>query len=185
MRRIIAATIAGAIIAFIWGFVSWTLLGWHAPSQFKDADAVRQVITENADEHGVYMLPTPSMEEDQSAEFTAGPFIYATVRPGKLEEPWSMTKSLIYGFIINLACSLIIAISVLRIRATRYISRASVGITMGLFAAVCIVLPQWNWFETPGGHLLAGFLDPVIAYSLAGLVIAAIIKTPKARRIFS
>jgi len=185
MKRVIIAIFAGAIIAFMWGFVSWMLIGWHTPETFKDEAAVTEVIAANADKHGIYMLPTPGTDEDHAAKFTKGPFVYATVRPGKLDQPWTMETSLIYSFAINLACCLVIAVSVMRIRATRYISRASVGITMGLFAALSVVLPQWNWFETPGRHLLAAFLDPVIAYSLAGLVIAAIIKTPKARRIFS
>lgn len=185
MKRVIIAIFAGAVLAFMWGFVSWMLIGWHTTETFKDEAAVTQVITDNADKHGIYMLPQPGTNDDHAAMFTKGPFVYATVRPGSLKRPWSMGESLMYSFAINLVCCLVIAVSVLRIRATRYISRASVGFTMGLFAALSVVLPQWNWFETPGQHLLAGFLDPLIAYSLAGFVIAAIIKTPKARRIFS
>ncbi|MBK1855284.1 hypothetical protein JO972_09970 [Verrucomicrobiaceae bacterium 5K15] len=185
MKRVITAIITGSLIAFLWGFVSWTVLDWHSPASFKNDDAVRQVISDNADTHGVYLLPTPSNDADHAARITQGPFVYATIRPGRLEQPWSMTEPLIYSFAINVLGCLIITISVLRIRATRYISRASVGITMGVFAAISVVLPQWNWFETPGKHLLANALDPIIAYTLAGLVIAAIIKTPKARRIFS
>lgn len=185
MKRLILATFAGAVVAFFWGFVSWMLIGWHTPETFNDEAAVTQVIAENADTHGIYMLPAPGTDEDHTVEFTKGPFVYAMVRPGSLDQPWSMTESMIRSFCINLVCCLVIAISVLRIRATRYISRASVGVTMGLFAALSVVLPQWNWFETPGRHLLAAMLDPIICYSLAGLAIAAIIKTPKARRIFS
>ena len=73
----------------------------------------------------------------------------------------------------------------LRIRATRFISRASVGAILGVFAAISMALPRWNWFETPNIHLLASIIDPVVAYTLAGVFIASIIKAPKARRIFS
>lgn len=185
MKRLIIATIAGALTAFVWGFVSWTLLDWHKPNSFTDASAVEQVIVDNTPNHGIYMLPLHQNQEDQTAAITKGPFLYATIRPEKLDTPWSMTRPLVISFIINLLCSLIITICVLRIRATRFVSRISVGITLGVFSAISMALPQWNWFETPGRHLLADTSDPIIAYTLAGLVIASIIKPPKARRIFS
>ncbi len=185
MKRVIIATFTGALIAFVWGFISWVLLDWHTPSTFTNADNVAEVIKENAPSHGVYMLPLNENEEDQAAAITKGPFVYATIRPGKLNQPWSMTNSMLISFANNLLCSFVITICVLRIRATRFISRASVGATLGIFAAISMALPRWNWFETPTIHLLADASDPIIAYTLAGLVIASIIKAPKARRIFS
>ncbi|BDS07258.1 hypothetical protein NT6N_22980 [Oceaniferula spumae] len=186
MKRVIIATFTGALVAFFWGFITWMLLDWHTPETFKDEAAVTEVITANAETHGIYMLPRPGdMSQDREAAFTKGPFVYAIIRPGSLDRPWNMVESMLISFGINVLCCLVISVSVLRIRATRYISRASVGATLGLFAALSVVLPHWQWFETPGSHFLAEFLDPIIAYTLAGLVIAAIIKTPKARRIFS
>lgn len=185
MKRVIIATFAGAVIAFAWGFVSWMLIGWHTPSTFTDAAAVEQVIMENAPTHGVYMLPVNPDEDDKAAAITKGPFVYATIRPHTLDQPWTMTTPMLYSFANNMLCSLVIAVCVLRIRATRFISRASVGATLGIFAAVSMALPRWNWFETPTIHLVADALDPIIAYTLAGIAIACIIKAPKARRIFS
>jgi len=131
------------------------------------------------------MLPMQEDAEDQAAAMTKGPFLYATIRPEALAEPWSMNKSMILSFINNILCSLLIAVCVMRIRATRFISRASVGFTLGLFGALSTVLPRWNWFETTKMHLMADMLDPIVAFTLAGLVISCIIKAPKARRIFS
>jgi len=185
MKRLVIATIAGALTAFTWGFVSWMLIGWHTFNSFTDTSAVEQIILENAPSHGIYMLPLHENKEDQAAATTKGPFIYAPIRPNKLDEPWTMTKPMLISFTISLLCSLIITICVLRIRATRFISRASIGVTLGVFSAISMALPQWNWFETPSSHLAASILDPIIAYTLAGLVIACIIKPRKAKRIFS
>ena len=160
-------------------------MSWHTPSTFTEPSEVEQVITANAPTHGVYMLPLNEDSDDQAAAITKGPFIYAIIRPDALEKPWSMNKSLIIAFVINLLCSLVIATCVLRIRATRFISRASVGITLGSFAALSMALPCWLWFEMPTSHTIAATLDPIIAYTLAGIVIASIIKPPRARRIFS
>jgi len=185
MKRVIIAIFAGTIIAFAWSYISWMLLSWHTPNSFANPAAVEKTITENAPTHGVYMLPLHKDDQDQAAALTKGPLVYATIRPHALEKPWSMKNSLLISFANNLLCNFLIAICVLRIRATRFISRASVGSTLGLFAAVSMALPRWNWFETPYIHLLADSLDPIIAYTLAGIVIASIIKAPKARRIFS
>lgn len=185
MKRVLLAIISGAVIAFTWGFISWMFVGWHTHNSFHDPAEVAEVISANAPTDGIYMLPMENNEMDQAAAMTKGPFIYAHIRSGSLPKPWSMTKTLLISFTNNALCSLIIAICVLRIRATRYISRASVGATLGIFAAMSTVLPRWTWFETPDMHLIAEMLDPIIAYTLAGLAIASIIKAPKARRIFS
>lgn len=185
MKRILLATIAGAAVAFIWGFVSWVLLPWHQLDTFKDDAAVAKMITENAPEHGLYMLPKHVDDKPDSKAITDGPFVYAVVRPGKLDTPWNEPSVMARSFCIQLAGALLITIAIHRIRATRYISRASVGPAMGLFAGITVALPTWNWFELPGSHTLAQVLDPFIAWTIAGLVIASIIKPPKPRRIFS
>ncbi len=185
MKRLLIATLAGAVVAFFWGFVSWELLPWHKMDTFTDDAAVAQSIAENAPSHGLYVLPRHGEKGPDADAITEGPFVYAIVRPGKLDSPWKMSTPMIGSFCINLLGALIVAIAIHRIRATRYISRASVGPAMGLFAGLTMTLPYWNWFELPDSHALAQILDPFIGWTIAGLVIAAIIKTPKARRIFS
>ncbi|MBT8044192.1 MAG: hypothetical protein KJO79_04505 [Verrucomicrobiae bacterium] len=185
MKRIILATIAGAIVAFLWGFVSWSILPWHKPDTFTNDEAVAKVIKENAPSHGLYMLPASGAMGPDTVTVTEGPFVYAIVRPGKLDQPWTLVRPMMLSFGIQMLGALMIAIGIHRIRASRYISRASVGPAMGLFAGVIMTLPYWNWFELPQSHTLAQLLDPLITWTLAGLVIAAIVKTPPPRRIFS
>jgi len=185
MKRILLATLAGAIIAFFWGYISWELLSWHKMDSFENDSTVVKIITENAPTHGVYTLPQPGENGPNADAITEGPFIYAIVRPGKLSSPWELSRHMIASFCIQLTGAFIIALAIHRIRASRYISRASVGPAMGLFAGIVVTLPHANWFELPHSHALAQTLDPLIAWSIAGLVIAAIIKPPRARRIFS
>ncbi|MBT8038138.1 MAG: hypothetical protein KJO21_11385 [Verrucomicrobiae bacterium] len=189
MKSIILATLAGATIAFTWNFVSWQFLPWHQMETFENDDAVARVITENAPTHGVYTLPRhldqKLIKAPHARALTRGPFLYAIIRPDPLTHPWSLSRHLIYAFCIQVIGAFLITLSIHRIRASRYISRASVGPTMGLFAGLMMTLPQWNGFELPQSHTLAQILDPLIAWSLAGLVIAAMIKPRRARRIFS
>jgi hypothetical protein len=185
MKRFILATFAGAVIAFFWGYISWEFLPWHPMDTFKNDAAVSQTISDNAPAHGLYILPRHQESGPDAEAITEGPFVYAIVRPGKLTPPWEFGRHMIISFCIQLIGAFIITLAIHRIRATRYISRASVGPAMGLFAGVVMTLPYWNWFELPDSHTLAQVLDPFIAWTLAGLVIAAIITPPRARRIFS
>ena len=185
MKRIVIATLAGATVAFLWGFVSWQLLSWHRMDRFEDHAAVAKVIKENAPTHGLYLLPMQGQDGPNAEAITEGPLIYAVVRPGKLDAPWKLSTHLIRSYCVQLAGALIIAIAIYRIRATRYLSRASVGSAMGLFAGLTMSLPHWNWLGLPGADTLVHILDPWIGWTLAGLCIAAIIKPPRARRIFT
>jgi len=185
MKRIFIATLTGAVVAFIWGYVSWQLLPWHRADGFYNSEEVAKVIRQNTPKHGVYMLPANSIARPDAAALTQGPVIYAVVRPGELDQPWSLSTRLMRSFVIQLAGSLIIAVTVYRIRARRYLSRASIGATMGIFAGLVMTLPSWNWMELPGYHTLAHLLDPVICWTLAGLAIAGIVNPPRARRIFT
>ena len=185
MKQLFLATIAGALIAFMWGYISWEMLSWHEMDSFSDSEQVSEVMVANADDHGIYLLPQPSEFGPDAKAITKGPFVYAIVRPDPLSSPWSMTEPLIRSFCIQLIGAFIIALTILRIRATRYISRASVGFIMGLFSGLMMTLPTWNWFELPMNHAIAYTLDPLISWTVSGMVIAAIIRPKKARRLFS
>ena len=185
MKRLLIATCIGAVVAFLWGFVSWELLPWHHMGTFKDDTAMSQAIRDNAPEHGIYMLPRRGANGLDAEAIAEGPLVYAVIRPGQLDQPWMLSHHLVRSFIIQLLSSLILASTVYKIKASRFISRASVGIVMGLFAGVSSTLPFWNWFELPNARVLVHILDPFICWTLAGLCIAAILKPPGPRKIFT
>ena len=185
MKRILIATLVGAIVAFFWGFLSWAVLPWHKMDTFKDEAAVAQVMIENAPAHGVYVMPQMGEKGANADAITKGPFVYAIVRPNSLDAPWKETTPMLGSFCIQLVGAFIVTLTIHRIRASRYISRASVGPALGLFAGLMMTLPAWNWFELPLSFAFIQILDPFIAWTLAGFAIAAIIKPPRPRRIFS
>jgi len=185
MKRVIIATFIGAIVAFTWSLATTLLTDWHTPSAFTNPSEVEQAILANAPTHGIYTLPLHENSLDQAAAINKGPYIHATIRPGALHKPRSIYTPLVISFITHTICSLIIAVCVRRIRATRYVSRASIGITLGVFAAISMALPHVSSFEVPTTYMIINILDPIIASTLAGLVIASIITRPKQRRIFS
>lgn len=181
-KRIFYATLLGAVIAFIWGFVSWALLPWHKPLTFKNSTEMVDAILENTSEHGMYMLPSPGKDGMPDAEaIEEGPFVYAVVRPKKLPGSWSQYKPMIMSYVVNLILAFIIAL--LMQNRSHYRSKALVGFVLGLFAGITASLPLNIWMELPITETLARFFDPLIAWTIAGLAMAAIVKKPK-RRIF-
>ena len=185
MKRIFIATCVGAVVAFLWGFASWELLPWHQMGTFEDDAALSQAIKENTPEHGIYMLPRRGAQGLDAQAITEGPLVYAVIRPGSLDQPWLLSNHLVRSFFIQFLSSLILATTVYKIKATRFVSRASVGIVMGLFTGVSSTLPFWNWFELPTSRVLVHILDPFICWTLAGLCIAALLKPPGPRKIFT
>ena len=140
MKRLLIATCVGALVAFLWGFASWQLLPWHQMGTFKDDAAMSKAIKENTPEHGIYMLPRRGAKGLDAKAITEGPLVYAVIRPGELDQPWILNNHLVRSFIIQFLSSLILAVTVYKIKASRFISRASVGIIMGLFAGVSLSL---------------------------------------------
>jgi hypothetical protein len=185
MKRLFVATLIGAFVAFLWGFASWELLPWHKMGTFEDDAAISQAIKDNTPEHGIYMLPRRGAKGLDAEAITKGPLVYAVIRPGQLDHPWMLKHHLVRSFLIQLFSSLILATTVYKIKASRFVSRAAVGIVMGLFAGVSSTLPFWNWFELPSSRVLVHILDPFICWTLAGLCIAAILKPPGPRKIFT
>lgn len=181
-KRILLATLAGAAIAFVWGFVSWSVLPWHTPKSFADSGEVSRVVLENSDGHGMYMAPPHGKDGGPDVDaITRGPFIYATVRPGKLEG-WSMAKPMALNFAVNLFLALLLA--TVMAKRSHYRSKVLTGLAFGLFAGITAALPLAIWMELPASETTARLCDPVISWTLAALVMALILRKPK-RRIFA
>lgn len=184
-KKILMATCLGGAVAFLWNFVSWEILPWHRMHSFYNNAEISESLVRNSPTHGIYMLPQRGEKGLDAEALTKGPLVYAVIRPGSLQQPWSLTEHLIKSYIIQCLCALILALTVWRMKASRFISRAAAGMVMGLFAAVSSTLPFGNWFELPGSRVIVNILDPFICWTLTGLIIAAIVKPPGPRRIFT
>ena len=181
-KRIILATFIGAIVAFVWGSISWSALSWHKPKAFKNNAEVARVIEANSDGHGMYMMPPQTAEgKPDVSSIQSGPFVYAIVRPGQLND-WNMFKPMMLSFVMNVFLALLLAM--IMAKRSHYRSKVLVGTAFGLFAGVTASLPLMIWMELPSMETMARLLDPVIAWTLASSFMGLIIKKPQ-RRIFT
>jgi hypothetical protein len=51
--------------------------------------------------------------------------------------------------------------------------------SLGLFPALSVDLPLWNWYGFPGAYTAAQFVVHLAGYLAGGLVIAAIVRPPR------
>ena len=180
MRKgLFLGALIGAIIAFVWSFLSWTVLPWYKNSfkSFCDSKKVASVIKENATSgQGIYLLPncdgecTEQQEQQWRCDYKKGPIVYAMVTPeGK---DFSMVPNLIIQFITLFVAAGIISYIVSGIKGSSYGCRLLVATLIGIFSGWMMAVPGWNWWNAPVAFSFIEFFDNTIMWFLAGLGIA-------------
>lgn len=183
-QRFTLAVFFGAVASFLWGFVSWTILDWHAPKTFKDEAAVAAVLKANAPEHGFYMLPTMDNQDaggdakEPYVKLTDGPYFNGVVRPGKLAG-WSLGWHMGQSFLRSLLACLVLAFLASRCHLTGVPARMAFGALAGFFVTCAAPLQSAVWFELPTRDLLIALVDNVAEWTLVGGVFAFILPNPR------
>lgn len=189
MFKVIFGGFFGAVIAFAWQFVSWTVLPWHdvAVNQFKNEEFVSWVMKENAPVSGVYVAPhfkqegiavTPGeIQKEVGAQVDAmskGPFIYTQVKLTGINP--KSAPPYIYGFITLFIGAALISMLLLRMPDLGYGGRLFAVILMGLLVGVLGFVPDWNWFGAGYKFTFIMIADVLATWFLAGLFLAGFVK---------
>ncbi len=180
MKRSIIAVIVGGLIAFVWGFLSWTVFPWHQPVPFENESEVATFLKQQVSSHNVYAYPAwdHSKEYDHLAKTKAGPYVYATIRPQGAEP--SMAVHMTVGILTNMLAAAVLVFMIQNSRQHTFPGRLSIALLAGLFLGVMTAGPPWNWLGLPGTHAFAFLCDGIIPWTLAGAAIAKILPTPSA-----
>src|SRR5690348_5584587 len=95
LKSVVKGAVAGAIVVFLWGFVSWMVLPWHEKtfSAFQNEEFVGWTLKENAPTKGIYIAPycahqKPQTEQEKAASLDQykkarerGPVVFASISP--------------------------------------------------------------------------------------------------------
>ncbi len=179
MFKAFLAAVIGSVIAFMWSWVSWSVLPFHgkALNQFSNEAAVVEALKTGVSEPGIYIIPgDQSLSEEAKMEaMKNGPFVFASVRVGA-DEDFSMGKSILRGFTATLVAGIILAI-LLGAVAPRlnYIGRVFYVIMIAVFVGIAGIYPNQIWWEFSTGHVLWNMLDVIIGWGVAALIMAAMI----------
>jgi hypothetical protein len=184
-NRILIASLLAAIVAFVWGFLSWALLPWHRPMKFKDSAAVAQAIKANAPDHGIYMIPdwgddmsdeaARKMEED----LKNAPFVWAMVHPAPTDS--GMVRPMIFGFLRAFVAAVILCILLSYSSRESFACRVRFCVLTYLLVSINGDGPFWIWFHGPLQNFLIMTADHLIEGLLVGLVLAKFIRPAAAK----
>lgn len=169
MKKLLIGAAVGALILFVWQFLSFALLGihnsqmGHTPNQ----DAILKVLEENLEE-GTYFLPRAeigaSMEEEEAL---------MNERMGK---PWAMVSyhdslsnnmgmNMLRGFVIDFVSALLLAWLLMKMANLTVQTSVMASLAVGLIGYFTINYLNSVWFET---NSIPDLIDAIVQWTLTG-----------------
>ena len=193
MKTIIKGTILGAIIAYAWMTFSWMgLTFWHEKSfeHFKSEAGVTTAILRNIDKGGVYIM-FPQEEgikkgdgkktSHEQADLKKAPpatkrplFMMAAVDLNPMDHP--MPLLCVYSFLSHLIVAFFFTLFTKVAALRSYFGRLCFITGMSIAGSIMVLSPFWIWWRLSPIFIGMQALDFVIAWFLAGLAIAAVVK---------
>ncbi|HEY7475307.1 MAG TPA: hypothetical protein VH679_09880 [Vicinamibacterales bacterium] len=181
---LIGGAVAGGVIAWVWGAISWMALPWHHATflAFSDESEIERAILASAPVSGVYGLPAPPRTPrgadraareaaDRAAQqrMIAGPIVTAVVqRHGFGSVPLAMLRA----FVIYAAASLVLTWLLLHTADLSYWRKVGFVAAVGLAAGLICRLPDWNWHGYSTSYTAVSIADHVVGAFLVGLALA-------------
>lgn len=171
MKNCILAVVLSAIVLFVWGFVSWTILPWHnaVANKFADESAVASVLKEHAPSAGIYYLPFA--QEDLKPGVL---FALANVLPDGVES--GMEGMMVVAVLGQAISALLVLLLLCKTSNLDYWGRVRFVALAGVAIGFISHFPYWNWFGFSTSYTLVIILDTLIAWTLAGLVLARFVE---------
>ncbi|MGE5206469.1 MAG: hypothetical protein ACM3PW_12705 [Chlamydiota bacterium] len=189
VKRIVLAGVLGGIAMFIWAFVAHMVLplGYTGVREIPNEGAVLSALQASLGQtSGLYIFPgvgagpNPTTAQRNAAMKDYGPKLAANPSglllyhpPGaKGITPGRLGTELLTEIVETLLAVFLLA----QTRLQSYVSRVGFILAVGVIAAITTNIPYWNWYGFPGNYTAAYMAMQIIAYLVAGLVAAAVLK---------
>ncbi len=181
MKRILLSSLFAAIVVYVWMFISWAFLPWHANS-FRNlpiADSLASRIKSSVPEQGIYRypgVPTAISKEamnNLAKKYAAGPVIpFMIYEPNGIDmvNPWEFAWGFIIDFLMALVAAVLLNFST--VKGKGFLARLGFIILIVVFASLIGPMIEWNWLLFPAGYSFGVALDYILTWLLAGSVIA-------------
>jgi hypothetical protein len=175
MRYLIQGGVLGGIVLFIWSAISWMALPFHNQNlkSFSNEILVESALKASLDKDqgGIYILPNP--HKNEAAKKETGLFAFVAVSP----QGWgNMGLRMLIAFLFNVLGAAVVTGLLLKTGGMKYWGRVGFTVLFALAAGVVCRLPEWNWWGFSAGFVLMEFMDLLVGWFLAGLVIAKVTK---------
>ncbi len=162
-KYFLIGTIAAGLTLFVWQSINHVVIPLEhtAVREFSDPKAVLEVVRTHSQGNGMYFLKE-------------GVLAAVAFRPGMAE--MNMKPFLATQFVNDLLVAFLLAAALLSVPRSTPWGCASFTLLIGLAASVSIALPQWNWYGFTPLFTLVSFMDTVVGWFLAGLVLGLLKK---------
>lgn len=170
MNKQIIATLVGAIILFVWQFLSWSMLNVHGAEMMytPNQDRILEFLGEQL-EDGHYFLPNvapdATMEEAQAAMEAAEGKPWATISYHSALEN-NMAINLIRGMAVDLVSVFLLVWVLLQMAGLNFGRTVFTSIAVGLIGYLTITYLNSVWYDTPTiGYLI----DALVGWGAVGV----------------
>lgn len=182
--RVMVGAVAAGIAMFMWGFVFWGLSPATSRVLHPVADeaAAQAALAAMAPETGVYMVPYPpdstdaEVMEPYTARHEAGPVAHIFIQR---EGVAPMGPGLMLVGLFHMICSALImalGLSMLGKSLATYRARFMLVLVGGIAGTVLAKFSPPIWFYNPWDYHVADAVYLVFSWTIAGGILAAIVK---------
>lgn len=169
MKKQLIGTLVGAIILFLWQFISWGMVNFHKAEQqyTPNQDKILEVLSENLTE-GEYFLPgvppgTPMEEQQAMQEKMMGkPWATINYHP---EFEMNMRMNMLRGFLIDLIAAFFLCWILLKFGNLNFMDAVIAAVMIGLIGYLTITYLNSVWFES---NTIGYLIDAIGAWVLVG-----------------
>ena len=167
--KTIIGALVGAILLFIWQFISWGAVNFHADEQRYSVhqDSIVSFLSDKLEE-GTYFLPNVPPGADKATmekymqEYGGKP--WAIISYHKSMET-SMTMNMIRAFVADLLAVIFLIMVLVQIRDLNFMKSFCFAITIGLIGFLTVTYLNTIWFKNPA---LDDLIDVLVSWGLVG-----------------
>lgn len=185
LKQIIIGGIVGGITLFVWGFVSWVVLTWHHDTiqQHDGVSTVVENVTDHISESGVYYFPPLTFDRTDAEKMAdwedllrAGPrgYLVLQAEPGDPMAPMVLIRGFVAYAVAAMMASLLLIAALPSL--PNYRSRVVFVAALGVFTVISCYVVAAAFEEFPLRYTVGLAADTAIAWILAGITIAAVVK---------
>ena len=175
MKKAIIGSIVGAIIIFIWQFLSFGLINFHKAAQdYTDKqDAIMGFLNSQGIKEGGYVLPsapaTASREEMEAAMKASDgkPWARIEYHNSAANNTNAMVMNMIRGFLVNVVIVLLFCWVIAKMAAPRFGTILASAVAVGLIAFLNEPYTGFIWYKT--FDIWAYFFDALVSWGLTGI----------------
>jgi hypothetical protein len=175
MKKTIIGSIVGAIIIFIWQFLSFALLNLHKPAQqyTEKQDAIMSFLNSQSLKEGGYLMPALP-ETASSAEMKAAmknsdgkPWARIEYHNAAQNNPSAMVMNMIRGFLVNIVIVFLFCWVIGKIAKPGFGTIIGGALAVGIISFLNQPYTLFIWYKS--FDIWASFLDAIMMWGLAGL----------------